>query len=169
MVARTDPVTGSTHSDGPVLVGLDGSGGSEHALSFAFEEASIRGTQLVVLHSWGDTAANGFLRAYPPAVDYSRELGDEQRLLAEQLSGWSEKYPDVQVKTVIRRGQPAATILRYCRVVPESDRPSLLVVGSRGHGGFVGLLVGLLLGSTSHALISHATGPVAVVRGIPGS
>lgn len=165
VVVRTDPVTGSAHSAGPVLVGLDGSAGSEHALSFAFEEASMRGTQLIALHSWRDTAANGFLREYPPDVDYRTELGNERRLLAEQLSGWSEKYPDVQVKTVIRRGQPAATILRYCREVHESDGPTLLVVGSRGHGGFVGLL----LGSTSQALIAHATCPVAVVRGTAGS
>lgn len=165
VVVRADPVTGSTHSAGPVLVGLDGSAGSEQALSFAFEEASMRGKRLIALHSWPDSAANGFLREYPPNEDYGTELGDEQRLLAEQLSGWAEKYPDVPVTTVVRRGQPAATVLRYCGETPEADRPALIVVGSRGHGGFVGLL----LGSTSQSLITHATSPVAVVRGNTGS
>ncbi len=161
VVVRADPATGAPRTTGPVLIGLDGSGGSEHALAFAFEEASMRAAPLVALHSWPDAAANGILRAYPPVEDYATERGDERRLVAEQLAGWADKYPDVPVTTVVRRGRPAATILRYCHEAVESERPALLVVGSRGHGGFVGLL----LGSTSQALILHATSPVAVVRG----
>lgn len=160
VVVRANPDTGSARSAGPVLVGLDGSPGSDQALSFAFEEASMRDKQLIALHSWNENALKEYVWSDAPEVADDAELGDEKRLLAEQLSGWSDKYPDVPVSTVIRRGHPGATILRYCQETEDAERPSLLVVGSRGHGGFVGLL----LGSTSQALIAHATCPVAVVR-----
>jgi nucleotide-binding universal stress UspA family protein len=68
--------------------------------------------------------------------------------------GWAEKYPDVDVRRSTVRGG-AATVLKH-----QSHRAELLVVGSRGRGGFSGLL----LGSVSQAMIHHAACPVAVVR-----
>ena len=79
---------------------------------------------------------------------------DEHRLLAERLAGWGEKYPDVPVQRLVTRCRPAATLIE------QSQHAQLVVVGSRGRGG----LVGLLLGSVSHALLHHAGYPVAVVR-----
>lgn len=144
---------------GPVWAGLDGSPNSEDALAFAFEEASMRGVRLVAIHSWTNEPSDGFLRAYPMEFDNSR-FEQEQVLLAEQLAGWSEKYPDVTVASLLLRGRPAGTLLNHLEQTELPDRPALLVVGSRGHGGFAGLL----LGSTSQALISHAPCPVAVVK-----
>lgn len=163
VVVRGDAGDLPPGDDGPVWVGLDGSANSEDALAFAFEQASMRGAHLVALHSWNNEPPNGFLRAYPIEVDRSR-FEQEQRLLAEQLAGWSEKYPDVTVKSLVLRGRPAATLLQHAATAAPKDAPSLVVVGTRGHGGFAGLL----LGSTSQALITHAPCPVAVVRPQPG-
>lgn len=143
----------------PVWAGLDGSPNSEDALAFAFEEASMRGVDLLAVHSWNDEPPNGFLRSYPVEVDRSR-FEQERLLLAEQMTGWSEKYPDVEVTSLVVRGRPAATLLRQLAEAAPQNKPALVVVGTRGHGGFAGLL----LGSTSQALIAHAPCPVAVVR-----
>ncbi len=154
---RADTQTGT--GGGPIWVGLDGSSTSEDALAFAFEEASLHQRELVAIHSWNDEPRDGHLSPYPLDLDRAH-YAEEQRVLGEQLAGWSEKYPDVTVRALVKRGRPAATLLRSFEDSPAADRPSLLVVGSRGRGGFAGLL----LGSTSQALIAHARCPVAVVR-----
>ncbi|MEO5833473.1 MAG: universal stress protein [Nakamurella sp.] len=160
VVVRADPATGTVRGAGPVVVALDGLPDSDDALGFAFEEADLRGRVLVAVHTWNDAAFDGF--AYTDPIEVNRTLIDDQetRLLAEQLAGWVDRYPDVMVTPVVLRGSPAATLLRYCSSEGHVQ-PELLVVGSRGRGGFAGLL----LGSTSQALIAHAPCPVAVVRG----
>lgn len=159
VVIRSAPDIQAGTDGGPVWVGLDGSAASEDALAFAFEEASLRHSELVAIHSWDNEPRDGHLSPYPLDLDRAH-YAEEQRLLAEQLAGWSEKYPDVDVRPLVIRGRPVPTLLRsFAESVPEC-RPSLIVVGSRGRGGFAGLL----LGSTSQALIMHAECPVAVVR-----
>ena len=147
----------------PVWVAVRGSDQDDAALAFALEEASLRGARLIPLHCWGeDPGAFGVPYYYSEAADRRRQDGEE-RLLAERLAGWVEKYPDVPVLPTVLHGRPARQILRRYDEVPDYARPSLIVVGSRGRGGFTGLL----LGSTSHALISRAPCPVAVVRSQP--
>ena len=145
---RVDPA-------GPVLLGVDGSRTSEAAVAFAFDEADRRGAALRAVLVWDDVALRGLA-----GVDSMIKLEDEEEhtLLAEQLAGWREKYPDVQVEPIVRRGRAAEALLRHD---PSAPAPQLIVVGSRGRGGFAGLL----LGSTSHALIGHSRWPVVVVRG----
>lgn len=146
-------VRGSTPAApaGPVVVGIDGSPTSEAALAFAFEAADLRGVSLVAVHTWTDYQAESTIGAVleGEAID-----GDERRLLAERLAGWSEKYPDVPVERLVTRYRPAATLIE------QSGHAQLVVVGSRGRGGFAGLM----LGSVSHALLHHAACPVAIVR-----
>ena len=77
--------------------------------------------------------------------------------MAESLAGWREKYPDVDVREHVIRALPAEAL------IGESEGADLLVVGSRGRGGFGGLL----LGSVSHTVLQHAHCPVAVVRPRP--
>jgi nucleotide-binding universal stress UspA family protein len=159
VVVRTDPHDAPPAvlpAAAPVVVGLDGSADSDEALAFALGEASFRGVPLVAVHSWDDKPLGGFLRVYPMEIDHDAIDRDEGRVLAEQLAGWSTRYPDVPVTQLIRRGSPAGELLRSAAEL----HACLLVVGTRGRGGFTGLL----LGSTSAALVAYASCPVAVVR-----
>ena len=74
-------------------------------------------------------------------------------MLSEQLAGWCDKYPDVQVDEQVFRGRAADCLLGYAGHAPLQLQPQLIVVGSRGRGG----LTGLLLGSTSQAVIDQLT------------
>ncbi|MDK1345149.1 universal stress protein [Streptomyces sp. 378] len=150
-------VRGRPGPTGPVLLAVDGSPAGEGAVDFAFTEASLRGADLLALHAWGTWTE----RAYhgpgdSPAVLYDVDrLGDEEeRLLAEALSGHLPRYPDVTVRRCLvqDRARPA--------LIEASESAQLVVVGARGRGGFAGLL----LGSVSQALLHHAHCPVAVVR-----
>ncbi|MEC3982231.1 universal stress protein [Amycolatopsis sp. H20-H5] len=140
--------------DGPVVVGIDGSPVSEQALEVAFDEASIRAMPLVVVHAWSDIGYDELGGMARLAVNWESIEGAEQRYLAERLAGWGEKYPDVAVQRVLVRDRPRHALLEL------SAKAQLVVVGSRGRGGFLGLL----LGSTSQALAQHAKCPVLVVR-----
>ena len=152
--APTEPQDG-----GPVWVALDGSADSNDALAFALQEASLRHVPLVAIHSWTDQHHSALLTGFPLEVARLRR-DQEERLLAEQLAGWSEKYPDVNVTTRVLRGAPAESIVNYSNSITSSSQPTLLVVGSRGRNE----LTNLLLGSTSQALIAHGPCPVVVAR-----
>jgi nucleotide-binding universal stress UspA family protein len=163
VVLRTDPHDRPAAPIKPaaaVMVGLDDSPQSQYALGFAFEEASLREVPLVAVHSWDDKLLNSFLRAYPLDIDRDSVDVEQGRRLAEQLAGWTEKYPDVPASQLVVRGSPAGALLRTSAQLT----PCLLVVGSRGRGGFTGLL----LGSTSAEVLAYASCPVAVVHNRTG-
>ncbi|MEU0465222.1 universal stress protein [Amycolatopsis sp. NPDC006131] len=147
-------IRGRDTDEGPVVVGVDGSPGGERALEMAFEEACWRNAPLVAVHAWSDDEFTAYYATMPLAVNWAEVEADEHRVLAERLAGWQEKYPDVQVERVVVRDRPRHQLLSW------STRAQLVVVGSRGRGGFSGLL----LGSTSQALIHHAQCPVMIVR-----
>lgn len=159
VVVRSVADTDAIETGGPVVVGLDGSSDSQEALGFAFEDASLRGVDLIGVRVWDDTAVIGFGRAYPLPINLDEFESEERRALAEQMVGWADKYPDVRVRQHLVSGQPAEALLRECREHVTFDAPSLLVVGCRGRGGFAGLM----LGSISQAMISNAPCPVAVI------
>ena len=140
---------------GPVVVGVDGSPTSESALAWAYEEASSRGSELVAVHGWTEFASeNSYAFARQFIVDWDVVQTRQEEQLAERLAGYGEKYPDVTVRRVVEGGRARQLLLDHARSA------QLLVVGSRGHAE----LGGLLLGSTSQALIHHAPCPVLVVR-----
>lgn len=135
---------------GNVVVGLDGSESSLVALRFAFEQATGRGVPLHVIRAWSRPVP----RWTPPDLHLDDVAARVREDLAGQLADWERQYPQVTVTTEVPTGQPAATL------VEASRSAQLLVVGSRGHGG----LAGMLLGSVSQQLIHHALCPVAVVH-----
>lgn len=143
-VAATDPP-----SELPVAVGVDGSPASDAAVRFAFDAAAARGVPVVAVHTWMDVA----LGVEWDAVDWERIEAQEHPLLAERLATARERHPGVPVQRVVTQDRPARTLLEV------AQHAQLVVVGSRGRGGFRGLL----LGSTSQALIYHSPCPVAVV------
>ncbi|WP_344526856.1 universal stress protein [Streptomyces albiaxialis] len=143
---------------GPVLLAVDGSEVGDAAVGFAFEAASLRGAELVALHTWNNftgPVASGPGVAMPLVYDVDLLREEEERVLHEAIAGWRERYPDVTVRPRL--------VEEYTRqaLIDASEESQLLVAGARGRGGFRGLL----LGSVSQALLHHAHCPVAVVRG----
>jgi nucleotide-binding universal stress UspA family protein len=151
IVARS-PVTGELATAvgrGGIVVGVDGSAISEAAIAFAFEEASWRGLGLTVIHAW-QTAR---MPVTFDVAEATREAAEE-RVLAEALAGWSEKYPDVQLMSRLVRDHPARALME------ESMGAVLLVLGSHGRGRFAEMV----LGSVSQVVLRHASTSIAIVR-----
>jgi nucleotide-binding universal stress UspA family protein len=139
-----------------IVVGVDGSRSSLHALEFAFEEASRKAMSVRVLHTWEVPpigAITGVPTFSPPELLDQLE-GAEMRITAEELAGYREQYPDVPAQQEVMRGSPVKSLKEASR------QAAMVVVGSRGRGGFTGLL----LGSVSHAVVHRAKCSVAVVR-----
>jgi nucleotide-binding universal stress UspA family protein len=139
---------------GPVVVGVDGTPAGEGAIGFAFAQASLWDAELIAVHAWSDLILDAAHLTGSGAIDFGPLEQRSAELLAERLAGWQEKYPDVHVRREVVRERPTKALLR------RAEHARLVVVGSRGRGGFRGLL----LGSTSQHLLHHAACPVAVVR-----
>jgi nucleotide-binding universal stress UspA family protein len=133
----------------PVVVGVDGSPASESATAIAFDEASRRGVDLVAVHACIDWGGWGY-----PEIDWPAVEPRARELLAERLSSWQARYPAVTVRSVVVANLAAE------RLLEESERAQLVVVGSHGRGGFAGML----LGSVSSAVVQSARTPVIVAR-----
>lgn len=145
-------------TDGPIVLGVDGSAAGEKAVDFAFAEAGLRKAPLVALHAWTTWSAP-LPSPQDASAPYANPPGalaeEEERLLAEALAGHRERYPDVVVEHKVVQGGAREALIEASRSA------QLVVVGARGRGGFTGLL----LGSVSQALLHHSHCPVAVVRG----
>ncbi|GAB3979469.1 universal stress protein [Actinoallomurus acanthiterrae] len=136
-----------------VAVGVDGSAVSEPAIGFAFEEAALRRARLRAVHVWSHPGSRGPGDMQPLVYDPQIVAEEELRMVEKSLATWQEKFPEVEVVSEIEHGRPVRIL------AGASARADLLVVGTRGRGGFAGLL----LGSVSHALLHHAHCPLAVV------
>ena len=139
--------------DAPVVVGVDGSRTSARAVRFAMAEAARLGCPLVAVMAWEETSLGApELAAVLPSAAEMHE--DAVRTVSRTLAVGTAEHPDVRVTRVVERGHPADVLLR------EAAGARLVVVGSRGRGGFAGLL----LGSTSQTLLHRSPVDVAVVR-----
>ena len=87
-------------------------------------------------------------------MDWDAVAAEEAAVLAERLAGWQDKHPDLAIERRVVRDRPAQELTAL------SAGAQLVVVGSRGRGGFAGLLVG----SVSAQLVHHASCPVTVIR-----
>lgn len=131
--------------DGPVVVGVDGSACSVAAVAAAFDEAARRDTRLVAVHTWSE-----FYR-YDSRATMQAEA---EAVLSESLAGYAEKYPEVRVDRLVVQDRPAHAILA------AAETAQLVVVGSRGRGGFLGMA----LGSVAQAVLHGADCPLIVIR-----
>ncbi len=154
-------------AQGLIVVGVDGSAGSRAALLWAADEARLRRTRLKAIHAWRlrypAAAGTDFVYGYPyvggsldavvgPGRDDQYEQADE--LLERWVADAVGACDDLQVERCALEGAAA-------RVLVQAVTPNdLLVVGSRGHGGFAGLL----LGSVSQQCAHHAPCPVVIVH-----
>jgi len=136
-----------------ITVGVDGSEGASAALHWAAAEARLRGARLRVVHAWSiPTMAYG----YVPPISLADDLG---QAAAEGLDKWlgdaAAELEGVEVERLTCEGNAAEVI------TDAAADAELLVVGSRGLGGFRELL----LGSVSHQCAQRASCPVVIVRG----
>ncbi len=138
----------------PVAVGVDESAQAQYAIGFAIDEAATRGVGLVAVRAWTPAHLPWRMDVRPLLFDVAELETAERHVLTEALNGWRDKYPGVAVSTRL-----ISSDARHALAAVSRDA-QLLVVGSRGHGGFEGLL----LGSVSHYLLHHAACPVAITR-----
>ncbi|MFB7993053.1 universal stress protein [Streptomyces sp. NPDC056002] len=128
-----------------LVVGIDGSECSRAALTFAYEEADVRGAQLRAISVW-----------QPPALrlhDAQAAPQSQGRMLDETTAGWPEKYPDVVLKHEVLVGHPVEEL------ATAAEHALAVVVGRRGTGGYSGMH----LGSVVHGLLHRAHCPVVTV------
>ncbi|MFI9749523.1 universal stress protein [Streptomyces collinus] len=157
VLARTEqPVVlvraGEKVTSGPVVLGLDTDHPDDTLLTFAFEAAARRVTPLRVVHVWNPPPY--FAYGLPADPELDAALGKQDAAtLTEVLHHWKEKYPAVEVIEESRPGTPAV------HLVDASRDASLVVVGRRTRRSPLGAHIG----SVTHAVLHHATAPVAVV------
>jgi nucleotide-binding universal stress UspA family protein len=137
-----------------IVVGIDGSGGGAKALAFAFEEARRRDADLVGIYAWhyptlAATPAPFGGVPLPPIEEMESAAGEGLNHILEGI----EIPEGVRFEGVVREGSPARVLIE------ASGDADLIVIGTRGHGGFTGLL----LGSVSQQVVSHSECPVVVV------
>lgn len=144
-------------SQAPVVVGVDGSRAAESALDLAAQLAAAWGAPLCVVAAWSASASEPWTEALGPeaaqlAVEDAR-LGAED-VASAALEHVRATHPELTASVSVVQG-PADAVLAQA-----SRGAGLVVVGSRGHGGFAGMM----LGSVGHGVLRKASSPVAVVR-----
>ena len=133
-----------------ITIGIRDPQDTTEALAFAFEEAALRNAELVAIHAWywfppGD--------ATPQPADPQQVSAGAAARLAEALNGWRSKYPEVRVRHEVVHCHPARVLASY------SARSDLVVLGRHATPSGAGPGIG----SIQHAVLNHATGPVAVI------
>ena len=138
-----------------VVVGVDGSPASLVALREAFAQAKLRGASLLMVHAWSTSFAGtlGISGQYFDRVRAS-EVDEGWALLNQSLEELQATDQSVEIIERLEQGSPAAAIIE------ASKEAVLTVVGSRGRGGFAGLV----LGSVSGSVLAHADSAVMVIR-----
>ncbi len=136
---------------GVIAVGYDESKTARRALEYAFEQAAASGARVRVLAVWSTPVLTGY--EYANTAVAADMLESQREGLRDELAGWRETYPGVEVEADVHVGHPVSIL------TDASRRADLVVVGSRGRGK----LRSALLGSVSHGVLHHAHCPVAVV------
>lgn len=139
--------------DTDIVVGMDGSPAAKRALSWAAVQARLTGARLQVITAWEFP----YYYAWAPMIPHDEDLSSAAgKVLASAVRDVLGDGPlDLEIQESVVAGHPAQVL------VDASTRAALLVVGSRGHGGFTGGLIG----SVSQQCVQHAGCPVVVVRG----
>jgi nucleotide-binding universal stress UspA family protein len=138
---------------GRIVVGVDGSDSSKAALAWAVRQAALTGAEVDAVNAWQIPATYGFGYAMASAIpDLEKVAG---QILDEAIAEAATRAPDVRIHPVVVQNNPAQALL------DTAKGADLLAVGSRGHGGFTGAL----LGSVGQHCVQHAECPVVVIRG----
>jgi len=136
-----------------IVVGVDGSAPSKAALAWAVRQARLTGAAVEAIIAWQYPATYGYTMPAAPEVNYNfEEIAAE--VVANTIAEVGGQGEPVKISSRVVEGNAAQALL------DASAGAELLVVGSRGHGGFVEAL----LGSVSQHCVHHATCPVVVIR-----
>ena len=144
------PTGAARDATGRIIVGVDGSASSEAALRWAVQQARLTGRPLDAVMAWDFPLAYGIA----PGSYEDDFHGDAVEVLDKCLQNVVGPEDAGRVTPLVLRGNPARVLL------DASDGADLLVVGCRGHGGFAGML----LGSVSQHVVTHANCPVVVLH-----
>jgi nucleotide-binding universal stress UspA family protein len=140
-----------------IVVGVDGSESSRAALQWAYNEAAHHGASLTAVATWHPPTlplGPGYGGQMPPEGYESGPEVEARELLENLTDDLEPREPAVDVRISISKGSPAKVL------IDMSQGADLIVVGSRGRGGFAGML----LGSVSQHVVAHAACPVVVLR-----
>lgn len=148
------PENSEISGDGRVVVGIDGSQHSALAFRHALEAAATRGKQVTTVTSWNVEVEQGVVVTEPGTALWEA-VDRRYRTMAESMTAQGRaEHPDIEVITEVRHGRAADTLAAV------AEGADLLLVGSRGRGGFRGML----LGSVSQRVLALASCPVAVLH-----
>jgi nucleotide-binding universal stress UspA family protein len=134
-----------------IVVGVDGSASSNAALAWAVKQATLSGVVVEAVTAWEFPAAYGYMMPLPGKVNFADIAAG---VVADAIAEVSASDEQVKIRSVVAEGNAAQVLL------DASEGAELLVVGSRGHGGFTEAL----LGSVGQHCVQHATCPVVVIR-----
>jgi nucleotide-binding universal stress UspA family protein len=140
------------HGDRRIAVGVDGSPSSREALRWAVRQAALTGSVVDAVIAWHDPASYGGYAWLIADTSYAEVAA---KTLSEAVDSTITAGGSVTVRQRVMAGNPA------CVLLDAAEDADLLVVGSRGHGGFAGML----LGSVSEHCVRHSPCPVVVIRG----
>jgi nucleotide-binding universal stress UspA family protein len=139
------------HGQGVIVIGVDGSPSSRRAFDWALRQADATGSRIVAVLAWRAPTGYGTSALVVQGVDWAQEA---RNALEAIVAPAAAQCPQVPVEQRFLEGHPAEVLLA------QAQGADLLVVGSRGHGGFAGAL----LGSVSNYCVHHATCPVVVIH-----
>lgn len=145
--------SGGSHKK--IVVGVDGSPSSKQALRWAVHQAQLTGSPVEAVTAWEFPMSFGMAPPLPADFDVDADARRTLDAAIEEALGGSSP---IEVRRVVVEGHPALAL------VQASKGASLLVVGSRGHGEFVGMLIG----SVSEHCVANAHCPVVVIRSPKG-
>lgn len=138
---------------GRIVVGVDGSDSSKAALAWAVRQAAVTGAAVDALIAW--QVPGPFVYGYAVTVARPELEKEAAKILDEAIAEAAALAPGVKIRPVVVQDNPAQALL------DAAKDAELLVVGSRGHGGFAEAL----LGSVGQHCAHHATCPVVIIRG----
>lgn len=143
-----------------IVVGVDGSEESRAALDWAVEEGRLRQAPVLAIHAWEVPMVPAPTGLVPPSVEVVGDLTELREdaaslveIMVQEIAG---DAADVEIRPLTVEDKPVRALLDAA----ERNDAQMIVVGSRGHGGFVSLLIG----STSDQVARHATCPVVIHR-----
>ncbi|QDO87872.1 universal stress protein [Ornithinimicrobium ciconiae] len=153
-VAVVPPDSGNRDSHGVIMVAVDGSADSAVAARIACQEARARGVKVVAVNTWGLEVVDGFVVTESDQEQFAAIQQRQADLVDRALASARRDYPEVEIEVEIVHDRAVRTL------IARSEAADLLVMGSRGLGGFSGKL----LGSVSQRILRTAQCPVIIVK-----